>query len=267
MPNAALIGRYWPGSSVIHRLDPRTKLGLTLLLLIIIFCAQTPTSLCVCACFVAICFIVAQIPFTQALRSVAPLAFILIITILLNVFWVQGGATLIQWGPFQISEAGVSSAAFIGTRLILLLLSTSLLTLTTTSLDLTDAFERALLPFARIGVPAHELSLIMGLSLRFLPQFIDESKTIRQAQISRGAALTLNPFKGGINTLSSFMVPLFTSVFRHADTLSAAMDARCYHGGPGRTRLHPLCYKMRDLIALLIIIAIFALIIASNFLL
>ena len=145
----------------------------------------------------------------------------------------------------RISEAGLWQAAFIACRLLLLLLGMSLLTLTTATLDITDAFEYLLRPFRRIGVPAHELSMMMGIALRFLPQFTFELQTVYRAQISRGATFS----KGRLRMLASLMVPLFTSAFRHAETLSAAMDARCYHGGEGRTRLHPLKLSARDGVA------------------
>lgn len=265
MPDVALLGKYWPGSSPLHQMDPRAKLGFALLVLVTIFCAQNWLSMGLCVIGVIACFVIARIPLAQALRSIAPLSFIIVITVLLNLFWVQGGAVLIEWWFIRISELGVYSAVFIGVRLFLLLLSMSLLTLTTTPLDITDAFDRVLHPLVRIGVPAHELSMIMGITLRFLPQFLSEFRIIRQAQISRGANPTLNPFKGGMRSLGSFSIPLFASVFRHADTLSSAMDARCYHGGTGRTRLHPLSYTYLDRNALIALIAMLVLVIIMNF--
>ena len=137
----------------------------------------------------------------------------------------------------------------------------SLLTLTTATLDITDAFEFLLRPFRRIGVPAHELSMMMGIALRFLPQFTFELQTVYRAQISRGATFS----KGRLRMLASLMVPLFTSAFRHAETLSSAMDARCYHGGIGRTRLHPLTFTRLDRNGTLVIVAMLACVIATNF--
>ncbi|MEA5018972.1 MAG: energy-coupling factor transporter transmembrane protein EcfT [Gordonibacter sp.] len=265
MPDIALFGHYRPGTSPLHRMDPRAKLLLALAFMIVTFAAQTFWGLAVCAAFVLGFFALADIPLTAALRSIGPLAFIVVITALLNVFFVQGGTVFIEWWFFRISEAGLISAAFLGCRLLLLLLGMSLLTLTTTTLDITDAFEYLLTPFARVGLPSHELAMIMGIALRFLPQFMFELQTVYRAQISRGATFTANPFKDGLSIISSLMVPLFTSAFRHAETLSLAMDARCYHGGPGRTRLHVLAYTRRDALGVATIALMLALIVATNF--
>lgn len=266
MPDTAIIGRYWPGSSPLHRLDPRAKLVLSLAFMAVVFAAQTFWGLALCALFVVGFFVLAKIPAGAALTSIAPLAFIVVITALLNIFFVQGGPVLFSWWIIQVSEGGLVSAAFIACRLVLLLLGMSLLTLTTTTLDITEAFERLLGPFTRFGVPAHELGMMMGIALRFLPQFAFELQTIRRAQMSRGATFTANPFKGGLSSLTSLMVPLFTSAFRHAETLSGAMDARCYHGGSGRTRLHPLRLTRRDAVATGVLAAMLAAVILANFL-
>lgn len=167
MPDKAMFGRFWPGTSPVHRMDPRAKLLLSLALMVATFCAQNYGGLAVCAAFVVGFYAVAGIPLGQALRSIGPLLFIVVVTALLNVFFVQGGTVYFQWWVFCISEAGVASAAFVACRLLLLLLGVSLLTLTTTALDITDAFEYLLKPFARIGLPAHELAMMMGIALRF----------------------------------------------------------------------------------------------------
>ena len=256
MPDKAMFGRFWPGTSPVHRMDPRAKLLLSLALMVATFCAQNYGGLAVCAAFVVGFYAVAGIPLGQALRSIGPLLFIVVVTALLNVFFVQGGTVYFQWWVFCISEAGVASAAFVACRLLLLLLGVSLLTLTTTALDITDAFEY---------LPAHELAMMMGIALRFLPQFAFELTTVYRAQISRGATFA-GSLKGRARMLSSMMVPLFTSAFRHAETLSAAMEARCYHGGSGRTRLRPLAYSRRDMGGVAVMAALFALVVATNFL-
>lgn len=265
MPDIAVFGRYRPGESPLHRMDPRAKLVLSLAFMVIVFCAQTPLGLAVCAAFAVGFFALARIPLGAGLRSIGPLAFIVVLTALLNILFVQGGQVYFQWWIIEVSQKGLESAGFIGCRLLLLLLGMSLLTLTTTTLDITDAFERLLMPFARFGVPAHELGMMMGIALRFLPQFMFELKTIYQAQISRGATITANPFKGGLSLIGSLVVPLFTSAFRHAETLSAAMEARCYHGGPGRTRLAPLKCTALDRNAVLVLAVMLAAVIATNF--
>lgn len=261
MPSTAIIGRYWPSESPIHQMDPRAKLLLSLALMVVVFAAQTFWGLAVCAVFTAAFFAIARIPWGKALRSIAPLAFIVVITALLNVFFVQGGRVLFEWWIIRISEGGLVQAAFISCRLLLLLLDMSLLTLTTQTLDLTDAFEHLLKPFARLGVPAHELSMMMGIALRFLPQFAQELVIIHRAQVSRGATFA----QGRARMLLSLMVPLFTSAFRHAETLSSAMESRCYHGGEGRTRLRPMELSRRDAVGTGAVALMLCCVIAVNF--
>ena len=249
MENNALFGRYWAADSFVHRLDPRTKLIGTIVLVVITFCAGNFWALGFVALAVIGLFALAHVPFSQALRSIAPLSFIIVLTALFNLLFVQGGDVYADWGWAAITSEGVYMAVFIAIRLTLLLLAGSLLTLTTTTLDITEAFERLLMPLRRIGLPAHEFALVLGIALRFLPQFIDEFRTIRAAQLARGAKLASSPTRSGLASLTSLLVPLFASAFRHADTLSAAMDARCYHGADGRTRLHPLAFATCDAVA------------------
>ena len=256
MAEQALFGRYWEADSVIHSLDPRTKLVGVIFMMVVAFSAGNfPAIILVAVATIAFCLI-GNVPISQALRSIAPLSFIIVLTALFNLFWVQGGAVYVQWGPLQISEEGVRMAIFISIRLTILLLSGSLLTLTTTTLDITEAFERLLAPLARFGVPAHEFALILGIALRFLPQFAEELHTIRIAQLARGAKLATSPTRSGIAGLTSLLVPLFASAFRHADTLASAMEARCYHGAQGRTRLQPLAFARRDAIAACVLVGL-----------
>ena len=167
---------------------------------------------------------------------------------MLNLFSDQSGRILWQLGFLQISEGSLHSAVFMACRLTLMMAGMSAITLTTPTLDLTAGFERLLAPFARVGLPAHELGMIMGIALRFMPQFATEMKQTADAQASRGARVTGGPL-GGVRMLGSVAIPLFTGVFRHAETLSAAMDARCYHGEQGRTRLHALAFGRGDALA------------------
>lgn len=257
MRGNALFGRYWPAESPIHRLDPRTKIVGTVALIVILFCADSPFALAVPTAFALALCLIARIPLTQALRSIAPLAFIIVLGALFNLFFEQGGEIYVDWGWLRISHDGAALAAFVTVRLTVLLLTGSLLTMTTTTLDVTEAFERLLAPLARAGVPAHEFALVLGIALRFLPQFTSEFHTIRIAQEARGAKLATSPTRTGLASLTSLLVPLFTSAFRHADTLSAAMEARCYHGAVGRTRLHPLAFATRDAFAALTLAALF----------
>ena len=168
MAERAIIGQYWPEESVVHAMDPRVKFVLSLVLMAAVFCAATPLSLAVAALFVAGFYAASRIPLIQVVRALAPLLVLVVLTALLNVLFVQGGQVYFQWGVICISEKGLQSAVFIGCRLLLLLMGMSLLTLTTTTLDITAAFERLMAPLARIGVPAHELGMILGIALRFL---------------------------------------------------------------------------------------------------
>ena len=259
----AIFGRYISKDSPVHRMDPRAKLLLALLFMVMVFAAQSYFTLFVAALFTFGILAFSRITPRQAFISIAPLAFLIILTALLNIFFVQSGQVYFQLGILCISEGGLSQALFIAIRLTLLLLGMSLLTLTTTTLDITDAFEPLLRPFKRIGLPAHELSMMMGIALRFLPQFAIELRTIYRAQISRGANFKTST-KGSIQMMTSLIVPLFTSAFRHAETLSLGMDARCYHGSEGRTMLRELSYERRDAIGALYIAVGVALVIALD---
>mgnify|MGYP002538713271 CR=1 FL=1 len=231
----AVFGRYIAKDSAVHRMDPRAKLLLSILFMVMVFAAGSYVSLGVAALFTAGMFAFAHISLRQAFTSIAPLAILVVFTALLNIFFVQGGEVYFQLWIICISQQGLHQALFM-----------SLLTLATTTLDLTDGFERLLEPFKRFGLPAHELSMMMGIALRFLPQFAIELRTIYRAQISRGANFGKGP-KGGVAMMTSLIVPLFTSAFRHAETLSLGMDARCYHGGENRTRLKELSFSKRDI--------------------
>lgn len=265
MASRAIIGQYWPEESLVHAMDPRVKFILAFVLMAAVFCGTTPLSLGVAALFVVGFYAASRIPLLQAVRAIGPLLVLVVLTAALNVLFVQGGEVYFQFGIICISEEGLRSAGFIGCRLLLLLMGMSLLTLTTTTLDITAAFERLLAPLARLGVPAHELGMILGIALRFLPRFMTELGIIYRAQKSRGARFDSNPFKGGIQSLTALLIPLFTSAFRHAETLSAAMEARCYHGGEGTTRLSPLRLTWRDAVGISALLIMIAAVIATNY--
>ena len=261
-----VFGRYICKDSAVHRMDPRAKLLLALLFMVMVFAAGSYVSLAVAAVFTAGMFAFARISVRQAFVSIAPLAILVIFTALLNIFFVQGGEVYFQFWIICISQGGLEQALFIAIRLTMLLLGVSLLTLATTTLDLTDAFEHLLKPFSRFGLPAHELSMILGIALRFLPQFAIELRTIYRAQLSRGANFSTST-KSTLQLMVSLIVPLFTSAFRHAETLSLAMDARCYHGGENRTRLKELTYSKRDFGGLMYLLCGTVLVIVTDVLL
>ena len=266
MPDVMIIGKYWPGNSPIHRMDPRSKLILALAVLVVVLCSQNFFALAVAAVFIFSFHFISQVPLTQALKSILPLLILVAFYVLFSLFSAQTGSVVFEVGFIRLTTGGLIQGAFVACRMFLLLFSMSLLTLTTTTLDITDAFEYLLNPFRRIGLPAHELSMIMGIALRFMPQFISEVQTIYRAQISRGAAFASGGLRAKTRMFTSIIVPLFTSAFRHAETLSQAMDARCYHGGPGRTRLHPLHYTRLDLVGLMTVLVMIVALITTNIL-
>ena len=246
---SAVFGRFRPGRSFLHALDPRTKLLAVIGLVVAVFGSQTYAGIGVSALLVLAACAASRIPAKVIAKATAPLLIIAAIAVLLNLFFTQGGQVYVSWAFITISERGVDAALLAACRLTVLLTGATLLTLTTATLDITEAFERLLSPFAKIGLPAHELGMMMGIALRFLPQFASEARIIHRAQISRGASFGAGLFSGGLSAISALIVPLFTSAFRHAETLALAMDARCYHGGSGRTRLEPLAFGKRDAVA------------------
>lgn len=256
-------GSYIPGDSCVHRIDARIKLTLGIAFIVALLCGHTFASLGIAAAFVFLMYVLARIPAGKALRSLAPLIVIVLIVVVLNLFTQQGGETLVQLGILRISMGGVQAAGFMGVRLTVMMLGMSLITLTTPTIELSEAFEKMLAPFARFGLPAHELGMIMGIALRFMPQFATELATVYHAQVSRGARLSNSPVHG-VRMVSSLMIPLFASVFRHAETLSFAMDARCYHGGEGRTHLRPMKLTSLDAIATVVMAALVALVVLGN---
>ena len=252
-------GSYYPSDSAIHRLDPRTKLLLGFVFLITTLTVGGFRGLAPVAIFVVLIYAVSRVPARRVLSSMAPLLAIVVVVAVLNLFTDQSGRILWQLGFLQISEGSLHSAVFMACRLT----GMSAITLTTPTLDLTAGFERLLAPFARVGLPAHELGMIMGIALRFMPQFATEMKQTADAQASRGARVTGGPL-GGVRMLGSVAIPLFTGVFRHAETLSAAMDARCYHGEQGRTRLHALAFRRGDALAAVVTMLLLACVIVVN---
>lgn len=259
----AIFGRYISVSSPVHQMDPRIKIILCVLFVVDIFVAQSYVGLLICALFIIGMYGFSHISIKQAVISVLPLCAIVVLVALLNIFFVQGGEIYFQFWVICISQKGIEQACFLAVRLFLLLVGLSLLTLTTTTLDITDGFESLLSPLKKLHFPIHELAMVMGIALRFLPEFALELQTIYRAQLSRGAKIS-NNLKGYLTLLSSLLVPLFTSAFRHAETLSLAMDARCYHGGEGRTKLIDRHISHIDIVACVYMIIALLCVIAIN---
>ena len=258
--------QYLPGTSPIHLLDPRCKLICGFVFIIAVLMAKTPLSLTICALFAGIALMLSRISLRNICRSIAPLLILAIIAALMNLFFVQEGPILFQLGFIKISEQGYLTACFIGSRLLIMVMGMGIITLTTPNLDITEAFERIGKPLRFLHVPVHELAMMMSLALKFIPQFSEELFVVYMAQISRGASFSKGGILQRLKAVSALIIPLFSSALRHAETLSFAMEARCYHGEEGRTRLHQLKYNTCDAIAYFFTFTFFAGILLLNYL-
>lgn len=257
------IGQYVKGDSVLHRLDPRTKIFGMLAIMVALFFVNNWIGLVYAAVVVFAVLFASQVPLKFYIRGVKPLRWILLFTAAIQIF-LTPGEIIWQWGILHITAEGVRLAIFMCVRLVLLVMTTSVLTLTTTPIVLTDAVENLLSPFKRIGVPAHELAMMMTIALRFIPLLADETEKIMAAQKARGAAFDEGGLMDRARALLPILVPLFLSAINRASELAMAMEARCYHGGEGRTRLHELHYENRDRVAGILVALILALAIASR---
>lgn len=251
------IGQYLPGNSVVHRLDPRTKLLLSFAFIVVLFIVDGFLAYAFFGLLVVLVARAARVPLGMLLRGLKPLTFIIALTVLLHFFTTRGGTTLLHFGFLRIDSAGVLQGIFLALRLILLVTATSLLTLTTSPIALTDGLERLLAPGQRIGIPAHELAMMMTIALRFIPTLIEEAEKIMRAQLARGADFESGGILKRARSLLPLLVPLFISAFRRADELAMAMEARAYRGGTNRTRMKVLRFSKLDIWAVAVSIAAF----------
>ena len=243
------LGQYFPGNTIVHRLDPRTKLILVIVYIVTLFTAKSWVSYLVVVLAAAACFILSKIGFGTILRSMKPLVVIIIITAVLNIFFTKGEPIFTVW-KISVSWEGLRTAFFMALRLILLITGTFLLTYTTSPILLMDGLETLLKPLKKIRVPVHELAMMMSIALRFIPTLIEETEKIMNAQKARGADFDSGNLLKKAKALLPLLVPLFISAFRRADELAVAMESRCYHGDKGRTRMRKLSMASRDYIAL-----------------
>ena len=262
------MGQYFPGNSVIHRLDPRTKLISLVAYIVALFVAKSWVSYAVCFAFLAMCIGVSKIPVKSILRGMKPLIFILVFTFVLNLFFYGGETVLVSVLGIRLTLEGLLRAVFMAIRIMLLISATFMLTYTTSPIALTDGLESLMNPLKVIKVPVHELSMMMCIALRFIPTLIEETDKIMAAQKARGADFESGSLLDRVKALVPILVPLFISAFRRADELATAMECRCYQGGEGRTKMKLLRYKRNDfaafgvcliLLALVITLASFAL--------
>ncbi len=259
------IGQYFPGNSVIHRLDSRVKLLLDILYLAIIFTAQTYTGLLISVLFMVFCYILSGIKLIMILKSIKPILPLMLFTGILNLFFIKGETPLLQWWIISIYPEGVRMASFMLIRVMSLIVGMSLLTYTTSPIMLTDAIERLLSPLKKIKFPVHELSMMMTIALRFIPTLVEETDKIMAAQKARGAELDSGGLIKKAKALIPVLIPLFVSAFKRANELATAMECRCYRGGEGRTRLKQLKTAPRDYVAMVVMILLLAAIIVLNF--
>ena len=260
------IGQYFPGNSVIHRLDSRVKLVLDILFLVILFTAQSYTGLLLGMLFMVLCYVLAKIKLTMILKSVKPILPLMIFTGILNLFFVKGETPLFKWQFIEIYPEGIDTALFMLIRVITLIVGMSLLTYTTSPIMLTDAIERLLSPLKKIHVPVHELSMMMTIALRFIPTLVEETDKIMSAQKARGANFDSGNIFKRLKALTTILIPLLISAVRRAYELAEAMECRCYSGGEGRTRMKQMHLKARDLWVSLVSAAMCGGVIALNIL-
>jgi len=245
------LGQYFPGHSWLHKLDPRTKLVVTLIYISSIFTAESLFSYGLVSLFACVCCLLSQVPVKILAKSVRPLWIIIVLTLAVHLFFTPG-IVFFQVGPIAITYEGIRMGIFMSLRLILLILFSSLLTLTTSPIALTDGIERLLRPFKIIGVPAHELAMMMTIALRFIPTLLEETERIMKAQMARGADFNSGNLVKRAQNLVPLLVPLFISAFRRADELATAMESRCYRGGEGRTRMKELLFTSRDGVGIMV---------------
>ena len=245
------LGQFFPGDTVIHRLDPRTKLIMVIVYIVTLFSAEKFLTYGIVLAFLAAVIILSKIQLKTILKSLKPLLFIIVLTAVLNLFYTPG-EELVSFWIFTITKEGIISAAFMALRITMLIAGTFMLTYTTSPIALTDGLEQLLNPLKKIKVPVHELAMMMCIALRFIPTLIEETDKIMSAQKARGADFESGNLFARAKALIPILVPLFISSFRRADELAVAMECRCYHGGNGRTRMKQLRYARRDIVTLMI---------------
>ena len=242
------IGQYYPTNSIVHRLDPRVKIMCTLFYLISLFLFKSVLGYVLCTVFLFTVIKLSKVPFKFITKGLKPIVILLMITVLFNLFLTNQGEVLVSFWILKITDEGLRIAVYMAIRLIYLIVGSSLMTLTTTPNELTDGIERLLKPFNKIKVPVHEIAMMMSIALRFIPILLEETDKIMKAQIARGADLENGNIIQKAKNMIPILVPLFVSAFRRANDLAMAMEARCYQGGEGRTKMKPLVYKKRDYI-------------------
>lgn len=255
------LGQYYPTESVIHRLDPRVKLVATLMYIVSLFLFHDFVGFIVVTLFLIAIIQMSHVPFSFMLKGVRAIWILVVITAVCNLFFTQGAQTYFAWKFIHITDTGVSNAVYFTIRLVYLVVGTSVMTLTTTPNKLTDGLEEGLKPLSKIGVPVHEIAMMMSIAMRFIPILAEEADKIKKAQMARGANFEEGNIIQKAKAMVPILVPLFVSAFRRANDLATAMEARCYHGGEGRTKMKPLHYISADYKAYVVMVLYLAVVI------
>ena len=258
------LGQYFPGDSVIHRMDPRMKLILTIVYIVAVFFISNLPGYLLALAFLYLVVRISGIKFDYLVKGVKPLRFIIIFTFVLNLFFVQGETVLVNLGFWALTKEALENAIYFALRLVFLVMGTSVLTLTTSPVQLTDGLERLMRPLQKFHFPAHELAMMMTIALRFIPTLLEETDKIQKAQMARGADFESGNLIARAKAMIPLLVPLFVSAFRRANDLAMAMEARCYRGGDHRTRLRELKYTKLDLYGALAMAGYVALIVVEG---
>jgi energy-coupling factor transport system permease protein len=257
------LGQYYPGNSWIHKLDPRVKIMVTLVYIVALFVVKDFIGFAIAAAGIAAVVIISRVPLSFILRGLKPVFLIIAFTFILNMFMIKG-EVLVSFLFLEITKEGLRTAVFMAIRLVLLIIGSSLLTLTTKPISLTDGIEALLSPFKKIGLPAHELAMMMTIALRFIPTLLEETDKIMKAQQARGADFESGNIINRAKSLVPILVPLFISAFRIAQELAMAMEARCYGGNIQRTRMNGMQLAKRDLVAVVIFLVFIGLIVVER---
>ncbi len=240
------LGQFFPGNSIVHRLDPRTKLICVVLYIVALFCAKSVLTYAMMIATLALCIATSKVKLSALTRGMKPIYIIVAFTAIMNLFFATGTAICDVWLLRHITFEGIRAAVYMVLRIVMLIMGTFLLTYTTSPISLTDGLERLMSPLKKIHVPVHDLSMMMSIALRFIPTLIEETDKIMSAQKARGADFESGNIFQKAKALVPILVPLFVSAFRRADELATAMECRCYHGGDGRTALYVLRYRAMD---------------------
>ena len=265
MLSGITIGQFFPGDSLLHRMDPRMKLVLTFGYIVAVFVPQNWVGLGIAIAFLFVSVALSRLPVKLIWKSVKPILPLIIFTSFINIFYVKGEVVLVDWWIIHITLQGVINSVFIAIRILCLIAGSSLLTYTTSPTSLTDALERLMKPLKALHVNVHELAMMMSIALRFIPTLIEETDKIMSAQKARGADMESGSLLQRVRALIPILIPLFVSSFRRAYELAMAMECRCYRGGEGRTRMKQLHLQRRDVLSLAVFLGMLGLIIALNF--